>query len=81
MHPVEFKDNGLHAVYRPFWAEMPHTDIFLAFTPNLFHQIHKGVFKDHLVKWCVKIIEEEEMDTHFKAIPDYPGLWHFKKVY
>ncbi|KAG2130004.1 hypothetical protein BD769DRAFT_1326398, partial [Suillus cothurnatus] len=62
----------------PFWAEMPHTDIFLAFTPNLFHQIHKGVFKDHLVKWCVKIIEEEEMDTHFKAIPDYPGLWHFK---
>jgi hypothetical protein len=19
------------------------------------------------------------MDAHFKAMPDYPGLWHFKK--
>ncbi|KAG1837672.1 hypothetical protein F4604DRAFT_1885673 [Suillus subluteus] len=78
-HPLEFKENGLHAVYKPFWADMPHADIFMAFTPDLLHQIHKGVFKDHLVKWCVNIIREEEVDTRFKAIPDYPGLRHFKK--
>jgi len=78
-HPPEFEENGLCAVYKPFWADMPHADIFLAFTPDLLHQIHKGVFKDHLVKWCVKIIREEEVDTRFKAIPDYPGLRHFKK--
>ncbi|KAG2368451.1 hypothetical protein BDR07DRAFT_1508407 [Suillus spraguei] len=63
-HPTEFKDFGLRTIYSPFWANLLHTDIFLAFTPDLLHQLHKGVFKDHLVKWC---------NT------DYPGLWHFKK--
>ncbi|KAG2127611.1 uncharacterized protein EDB93DRAFT_1256934 [Suillus bovinus] len=62
-HPPEFEENGLRAVYKLFWAEMPHANIFLAFTPNLLHQIHKGMFKDHLVKWCINIIREDEMDA------------------
>ncbi|KAG2056156.1 hypothetical protein BDR06DRAFT_981584 [Suillus hirtellus] len=68
-HPIQFDDNGLHTVFNPFWANLPHADIFLAFTPDLLHQVHKGVFKDHLVKWCLEIV----------TIPDYPGLRHFKK--
>ncbi|KAG1810083.1 uncharacterized protein HD556DRAFT_1453102, partial [Suillus plorans] len=78
-HPIQFNDNGLHAVFNPFWANLPHANIFLAFTPDLLHQVHKGVFKDHLVKWCLEIVSEDEMDSHFKAMPDYPGLRHFKK--
>ncbi|KAG1816422.1 uncharacterized protein BJ212DRAFT_1446949 [Suillus subaureus] len=75
--PKTMKDI-LQSIYKPFWANMPHANIFLAFTPDLLHQVHKGVFKDHLVRWCQQIIGEDEMDTQFKAMADYPGLHHFK---
>ncbi|KAK0220036.1 hypothetical protein IW262DRAFT_1554754 [Armillaria fumosa] len=73
-----FKKDGICPVYPPFWVTLPHSDIFVAFTPDLLHQLHKGVFKDHLVKWCTSIIRTVTIDKAFQTMMPHPGLCHFK---
>ncbi|KAG1734399.1 uncharacterized protein EDB91DRAFT_1238423 [Suillus paluster] len=76
--PHLFEDHGLRTIHFPFWAHLPHTDIFLCITPNILHQLHKGVFKDHIVSWCSTIISDAEFNAHFQAMSDFHGLRHFK---
>ncbi|KAF8160595.1 hypothetical protein BJ912DRAFT_915513 [Pholiota molesta] len=73
-----FKAWGLRDVPAPFWRNLPFCNIFTAFTPDLLHQVHKGVFKDHLVKWCTEILTDEIVDQLFRSAPSYHSLRHFK---
>ncbi|KAF8531956.1 hypothetical protein JB92DRAFT_3080788 [Gautieria morchelliformis] len=72
-------DVGIREVRQPFWEILPPCDIFHCLTPDILHQLHKGVFKDHLCSWCMKVATHPETDAHFQAIPSHPSVRHFKK--
>ncbi|PBK70867.1 hypothetical protein ARMSODRAFT_884244 [Armillaria solidipes] len=90
LRPEEFMDWGLHLV-NLFWVDLPHCNIFQCFTPDILHQLHKGAFKDHMVKWATAAINVEgperfvdaqqksEVDRRFQAMTRHPSLRHFKK--
>lgn len=75
---IRFDEEGLRHIPDPFWAKLPHANIFACIAPDLLHQLHKGVFKDHLVKW-VSADDEAELDARMMRIPPYHGLRLFKK--
>jgi hypothetical protein len=35
----------------PWWANLPSIQFLGCITPDLWHQLHKGLFKDHMMKW------------------------------
>lgn len=76
----EFTCQGLR-LNNPFWVDLPHCDIFSCIIPNLLHHLHKGIFKDHVVKCATKCLEDGEVkiDHHFQAMSHGTNLWHFKK--
>ncbi|KAI0687640.1 hypothetical protein BC835DRAFT_1286335 [Cytidiella melzeri] len=78
--PRAAKDANIRPI-KPFWASLPHCDIFQALTPDILHQLHKGMFKDHLVKWTTACVggKETEIDRRYQTMTAHPGLRHFKR--
>ena len=79
-NPPEFTDHSLRAI-NPFWADLPHCNIFTSITPDILHQLHKGVFKDHISSWAMEATDggEAEVDARFQSMSPHPSLRHFKR--
>ncbi|KAH9912446.1 uncharacterized protein B0H18DRAFT_1127164 [Fomitopsis serialis] len=73
-----FEEQGLREVPEPFWSDLPYTNVFGCITPDLLHQLHKGVFKDHFVKWSTHG-NVAQTDARMARVPPYHGLRVFKK--
>ncbi|KAJ6603766.1 hypothetical protein B0H10DRAFT_2167219 [Mycena sp. CBHHK59/15] len=66
----------------------PRADIYELLSPDLLHQVIKGAFKDHLVAWVGKYLENEhgkakakkimaDIDRRIMAVPPFLGLRRF----
>jgi len=53
---------------QPFTDEFPRASIYLLLAPDILHQLIKGAFKDHLVEWVTKYLEQEHGKASMKAI-------------
>ncbi|QRV77014.1 plasma membrane ATPase 4 [Ceratobasidium sp. AG-Ba] len=74
---AKFRRLGLFQV-KPFWEKHKYTDMGCLLTPDLLHQLHKGVLKDHLTKWAAHIVGSKVIDERHKTMPEYHGMRHFK---
>ncbi|KAG9084587.1 hypothetical protein FRC06_003988 [Ceratobasidium sp. 370] len=74
----ELDERGLKPWW-PFWAHLPHVEFAGCITPNLLHQLHKGMFKSHLVKWVSQVLGKGMVDDRMAAMTQASGMRHFKK--
>ncbi|KAG8703755.1 hypothetical protein FRC08_002653 [Ceratobasidium sp. 394] len=65
--------------WKPFWADLPHVDFPSCITPDILHQLHKGVFKDYIAEWTEGLLGKDVLDGRFMAMPQAKNLRHFKK--
>jgi hypothetical protein len=79
-----FKKSGIQTVFCPFWAKLPHTNIFTAITPDVLHELHQGVIGDHLIPWLIRLANSgssagsDETNQRFRAMASYCGLRNFE---
>ncbi|KAG8778761.1 hypothetical protein FRC12_024833 [Ceratobasidium sp. 428] len=62
----------------PWWANLPFAEFASALTPDLLHQVHKGVFKDHAVRWMQRKLGAPAIDERFASMTRAKDLRHFK---
>ncbi|KAH9976908.1 hypothetical protein BJV74DRAFT_879553 [Russula compacta] len=79
---------GVCADIVPFTSDFPRADIHELLSPDLLHQVIKGMFKDHIIMWVNEYLLEVHRETRgpeiianidhrISAIPAFPGLRHF----
>ena len=55
---------------QPFTEHFPNANVYELISPDLLHQLVKGVFKDHLVEWVCEYLEGEHGKSKADSILD-----------
>ncbi|KAG8728390.1 hypothetical protein FRC10_005013, partial [Ceratobasidium sp. 414] len=63
----------------PWWANLPSTEFATCITPDLLHQLHKGLFKGHAMRWIQQKLGKRVVDGRYMSMPCASGLCHFKR--
>ncbi|KAH8101620.1 hypothetical protein BXZ70DRAFT_1019531, partial [Cristinia sonorae] len=69
---------GIKPIFRPYWEDLPYTNIFLAITPDILHQLYQGVIK-HLVEWVTLAYGASEIDARASRLPPNHHVRVFSK--
>jgi hypothetical protein len=59
---AKLKSKGLNYLPHPFWENWYLSDIHLAMTPDILHQLYQGVV-EHLIGWLQKLIGDAKLDA------------------
>ncbi|KAG9125113.1 hypothetical protein FRC07_008932, partial [Ceratobasidium sp. 392] len=62
----------------PFWADIPHVKMWSTFTPDLLHQLYKGMF-EHARNWVEEMLGMKGFNRRFKMMLQAKDLRWFKK--
>jgi hypothetical protein len=57
-------------IFQPFTNAFPRADIHELLSPDLLHQLIKGVFKDHIVTWITDYIKAKYPEREANRILD-----------
>ncbi|KAG8728145.1 hypothetical protein FRC11_011727, partial [Ceratobasidium sp. 423] len=61
-----------------FWENIPGLDIGACLTPDLLHQLYKGLF-EHAKNWVEALLGTDEFNRRFQSMPPAQDLRYFGK--
>ncbi|KAG2062590.1 hypothetical protein BDR04DRAFT_1131192 [Suillus decipiens] len=69
---------GIKPVFKPFWEDLPHANIFQSITPDVLHQLYQGIIK-HLIEWIKEAYSKAEIDACCCRLPPNHDIRLFMK--
>ncbi|KAI0040841.1 hypothetical protein FA95DRAFT_1502225 [Auriscalpium vulgare] len=68
---------GIKPVHHPFWEGLPYSNVYVAVTPDILHQLYQGVVK-HLLSWLTLAFGAEEINARCTRLPPNHHVRLFK---
>ncbi|KAJ3713720.1 hypothetical protein DFJ43DRAFT_1134924 [Lentinula guzmanii] len=69
---------GIKPIFEPYWSKLPYSNVYLAITPDILHQLYQGVFK-HMKNWVIEAYGTHEIDARCRCLPPNHNVHVFMK--